>query len=503
MTAAAELEHNLFGRPVLPLPKRRLRSRLPGDDSVPLFSPPRPQNPAPLFYFPFHSYTENCDTGTATTDPAVASEYHHDGISGGDLMDHSDEEDRSSVSFSNADANSRGKGYDMHLRDVNGDGGPGRELLPSESYGEWAENTNNKKKRKIPTSMVTGGGGMVMGGGGPGTTTSHSPGFSPTGPSGSSRNRWKSSGPGQRSPLAVVSGGHQIIRRLPRRPPIEFTKRISGRLFPQAEHNEKENLEYAEDIPRRMENVQRSPEHIPKPPETPNFTFEYPSAVAKNLPHAATPLPAHHQSGYQKTVGTQTSPSIANNYSQYTNGQAPPQTAPKPKARRRPARPRKYYSNGPPNANGETWICEFCEYESIFGEPPEALMRQYDIKDRKERRRLANQRRLLEKAKQKARKGRTSSKQKSNAQAANNNSAQPPAPAPSTTDSQGTQSDNSHPTTCTMPHPPSKEPQIHGDRSCPAIDHHESNGRGANGGSQPGANGGGTNGSGGGGGARA
>lgn len=488
-----ELEHNLFGRPVLPLPKRRLRSRLPGDDSVPMFTPPRPQNPAPLFYFPFHSYTENCDTGTATTNPAVASEYHHDGISGGDLMDHSDDEDRSSVSFSNAETNTVMKGYDIggQLRDLNGNARSNRgELLPSESYGEWAENSSNKKKRKIPTGVIQSGGGMAMGGTGSGTSQSHSPGFSPTGPSSSSRNRWKSSGPGQRSPLAVVStGGHQISRRLARRPPVEVAKRISSRLFPQSEHYEKENLEFAEDIP--------------KPPKTPNFTFECPSAVAKNLPHAATPLPAHHQSGYQKTVGTQTSPSIASYNNQQPNGQAPPQATPKKKTGRRPIRPRKYYSNGPPNSNGETWICEFCEYESIFGEPPEALMRQYDIKDRKERRRLANQRRLLEKAKQKARKGRTSSKQKSNAQSSNNNAAPPPAPPPSATDSQGTQSDNAQSTNCTTSHPPSKERHGHDERDCPAIDQHESAGRGAKGGTKTEANGGGCNGSGGGCGARA
>jgi hypothetical protein len=58
-----------------------------------------------------------------------------------------------------------------------------------------------------------------------------------------------------------------------------------------------------------------------------------------------------------------------------------------------------------PPSGDEIWICEFCEYESIFGSPPEALMRQYEIKDRRERRRLAEKRRLLEKAKMKGRKG--------------------------------------------------------------------------------------------------
>ena len=73
-----------------------------------------------------------------------------------------------------------------------------------------------------------------------------------------------------------------------------------------------------------------------------------------------------------------------------------------------------------PPAPEDIWICEFCEYESIFGQPPHALIRQYEIKDRKERRRLAEKRRLLEKAKLKGRKGK---KQTKNAAKAASNAA--------------------------------------------------------------------------------
>lgn len=58
----------------------------------------------------------------------------------------------------------------------------------------------------------------------------------------------------------------------------------------------------------------------------------------------------------------------------------------------------------------DVWICEFCEYESIFGRPPEALIRQYEIKDRRERKRLAEKKRLLEKAKMKGRKNKKATK---------------------------------------------------------------------------------------------
>jgi hypothetical protein len=78
-----------------------------------------------------------------------------------------------------------------------------------------------------------------------------------------------------------------------------------------------------------------------------------------------------------------------------------------------------HHSPGPE----DIWICEFCEYESIFGTPPIALIRQYEIKDRKERKRLAEKRRLLEKAKMKGRKGKKQTKNA--AKAANGVNQQP------------------------------------------------------------------------------
>ncbi len=131
------------------------------------------------------------------------------------------------------------------------------------------------------------------------------------------------------------------------------------------------------------------------------------------------------------TQGTQTTP----NMSGQAAGQAAPPvgkaTAPGKKPRRRrgdiyslAARQRKlqqeYNNIQRPPAPEDIWICEFCEYESIFGQAPHALIRQYEVKDRKERRRLAEKRRLLEKAKLKGRKGK---KQTKNAAKAANNAA--------------------------------------------------------------------------------
>ena len=68
-----------------------------------------------------------------------------------------------------------------------------------------------------------------------------------------------------------------------------------------------------------------------------------------------------------------------------------------------------------PQRDEDAWICEFCEYESIYHEPPKALIRQYEAKDRLERKRLAEKQRLLEKAKMKGRKGKKGNKKNVNA----------------------------------------------------------------------------------------
>ena len=105
-----------------------------------------------------------------------------------------------------------------------------------------------------------------------------------------------------------------------------------------------------------------------------------------------------------------------------TSGQAPQQ----PRKPRRPLekqykiaardrRLRQEYSNyHHPPKDEDIWICQFCEYESIFGEKPHNLIRQYEARDRRERKRLAEKRRLLEKAKMKGKKGKKGNKNSKN-----------------------------------------------------------------------------------------
>lgn len=159
----------------------------------------------------------------------------------------------------------------------------------------------------------------------------------------------------------------------------------------------------------------------------------YPTTTAPPPPHpqaARARPPVRPDAPAVSTQGTQTSPHMngvhppANRGAPPPKGGQPPQQTPPPRKPRRSAsklyayaarkrRTQQEYANfhNPPS---QSWICEFCEYEDIFGRPPEALIRQYEMKDRKERRRLAEKRRLLEKARMKGRKGKKASKKAQN-----------------------------------------------------------------------------------------
>jgi hypothetical protein len=142
--------------------------------------------------------------------------------------------------------------------------------------------------------------------------------------------------------------------------------------------------------------------------------------------------------------------------SQQANPQKQAQSAPK-KSRRRTGKEyliaarnrreqQKWRNENHPTPKEEQWTCEFCEYEQIFGTPPVALIKQYEIKDRLARKQEAERRRLLEKAKMKGRKGKKGTKAAAKtAPVAHDRQSQPPpqhAPMNHTqSQSQGTQSE--------------------------------------------------------------
>ncbi|KAK5019351.1 hypothetical protein LTR39_000426 [Cryomyces antarcticus] len=201
-----------------------------------------------------------------------------------------------------------------------------------------------------------------------------------------------------------------------------------------------------------LSQVSQSPPGLESTPQKTQFTFtcdsDSPNKVvwpgqngsplnsptpAMSQPHSTAGLPLHGRPPVS-TQGTQTSPAIRGAPNVVPSGpsvQPLPanQTAPLPpfnaRGTRKPRRPGKEYAlaarhrrmnqevhnyQNRPLKREDIWICEFCEYEDIFGHPPEALIRQYETKDRKERKRLAEKRRLLEKAKTKNRKGKKGGK---------------------------------------------------------------------------------------------
>ncbi|KAK3335663.1 hypothetical protein B0T19DRAFT_436497 [Cercophora scortea] len=78
-------------------------------------------------------------------------------------------------------------------------------------------------------------------------------------------------------------------------------------------------------------------------------------------------------------------------------------------ARARRRETQSYNKRHPPKPD-EIWICHFCEYESIFGHPPEALVRQYEIKDRKQRQLEQQRKAQWERLKKGKHKGKKSNK---------------------------------------------------------------------------------------------
>ena len=157
------------------------------------------------------------------------------------------------------------------------------------------------------------------------------------------------------------------------------------------------------------------------------------SRVQKDSGFSSRSQPTQNDRGFA-TQGTQTSPNIANPVSQEASsvaavhqpGLQQPRKPRRPLAKRyaiaaRERRLRQEYNNyHHPPKDEDIWICQFCEYESIFGQPPQHLIRQYEAKDRRERKRLAEKRRLLEKAKMKGRKGKKGNKNSAKTQNATN-----------------------------------------------------------------------------------
>ncbi|PQE18085.1 hypothetical protein CJF31_00007929 [Rutstroemia sp. NJR-2017a BVV2] len=345
---------------------------------------------------------------------------------------------------------------------------PGSTASSADGYDSF-ENTNNKKKRKIPTpgdSNINGAhlsgdlAGMGISGpedslddSGNGAGYYHGGGSAAQGLSGPGRGRYGRNRNG-RSPLRTLSdvsgnwgNGRNPKQRPPQWPTTSKHFRMNSTLMGKEVSLTLITIDDgAGIISTAIANAEKSPitpsqgqENISllqqaskkQNPASTQFTFTFDSQVPATVPWPS-PNVHHGPAGSMSTHGTQTSPSMPGPpASQARQGQTQqsaqaqrqngPQSAPPKRTRRsaakeyqiaaRQRRQKQEYQNmtHPPNPE-DIWICEFCEYESIFGTPPEALIKQYEIKDRRLRKQEAERKRLLEKAKMKGRKGKKGSK---------------------------------------------------------------------------------------------
>ncbi|KAJ5317489.1 hypothetical protein PENANT_c036G01094 [Penicillium antarcticum] len=435
-------------RLIRPLPKRTLRSRLSSDAADTIFYPPTP--PASQIFY-----------GVSEEEAVNESKvYVQQTVEGHELSPEIDHTLETAVEIESGDEDGpvvvrRSAGFRSSSPSSSHHEGPPKSSGP-DGYDAF-ENTNNKKKRKIPTPGNLGHSALSPEFANMGLTSSTSappPPEAPTGTyygtgnpasplagiSGSGRGRLSRSTVrtgNSRGPLSANAQNGWMTARTPRRDGLMSSPGPTGE-SPSDQGIISTAIANAATLsspPQGPSNLSLLDQENTTPTKT-QFTFTCESDSSKgmamqrkySIPHRSptSPLgPASHNARGFSTQGTQTSPSMAASMNGPPGTQPPAQGAEQhpagPKKKRSPgsiyalsARQRKIqqqYTNlhHPPSLE-DIWICEFCEYESIFGRPPEALIRQYEMKDRKERKRLAEKKRLLEKAKMKGRKTKKATK---------------------------------------------------------------------------------------------
>ncbi|KAF2179420.1 hypothetical protein K469DRAFT_730690 [Zopfia rhizophila CBS 207.26] len=463
-------------RPIRPLPKRRLRARLSPEQAESIVYPPAPPTSGPLFSFPYSQIENrgNIRVGQRRGE----NDHHscHCGHNHSEVESDEEEDERatalpSSPSYHysrNLPGKPVGSGASAYPK-------PGSTSSSADGY-ESFENTNNKKKRKIPNMGSTsthhtnlsaemasmgishpheldalhdGDGPGRYYGSAPSTPQHNSQG---TGISGAGRGRFGRSASGRSERRVLGSSSNLANAKASAKRPsdqggIISTAIANAQATPPHAGNENISLLQQEasksssnkaqftftcgsDSANKM--VWPGQQNGPYPPPPGSYPSNTKPPPPSQIPQPVrTRPPVRPDAPMVSTQGTQTSPNIngaqhapnAKNPPPQKNGQNSQQAPPPRKPRRSAAKIYAYaarkrriqqeYANFH-NYPNPSWICEFCEYEDIFGSPPEALIRQYEIKDRKERKRLAEKRRLLEKARMKGRKGKKASKKAQN-----------------------------------------------------------------------------------------
>ncbi|KAJ5908176.1 hypothetical protein N7495_000858 [Penicillium taxi] len=442
-------------RLIRPLPRRTIRSRLSTDAADTIFFPPTPLHlkfsTAANDHKVYVQQTIESDRQELT--PEADS---HIGFETAGEAESGDEDGPVAVRRSSGFRASLSPSSSTHPTGSK-DGAPKSSAGP-DGYDAF-ENTNNKKKRKIPTPGNIGGHHSTLSpefasmglssstptpsaGDGSATGTYYGNG-NPTSPgsgiSGSGRGRLGRAVPRSnsgRNPLSANAAQNAWMNsKTPTRRDVSTPGPAESPSDQGIISTAIANAATISSPTPVLSHVSMMDQENTTPTKT-QFTFTCESDSSKGMAQlnssSSYPAPnrsptsplgptSHNPRGFA-TQGTQTSPNMSQQVP--LGAQAPvagDQTSVGRKKKRSPAsayalaaRQRKMqqqYTNihHPPRME-DIWICEFCEYESIFGHPPTALIRQYEMKDRKERKRLAEKKRLLEKAKMKGRKTKKATK---------------------------------------------------------------------------------------------
>lgn len=443
-------------RPIRPLPKRRLRERLSPEVADSISYPPSAQSSLPLFHYP--PYILKGGSSPFTIDvsiPIRSTSVEASGRSNalqrnGTVSDDEKEKYRQHrsmlVTRSRPEISSRGSRESAQQelsRQIESQVAQQRHSASSSVDGyDSFENTNNKKKRKIPSAgdlSVNGVHGLSSDinalalSTGPPTpsseghhgidrayhgSTSHTPS------TGYVDNNQGFSGPG-RGRLGRSRNGRSPLRTLPdcnNTWPVRGPKGGAIRWPPATECGGIISSAIANAgklPPQGQESVSLLEQHSLHPKNTPasaQFTFTCDSQVPGTV---QWPGGSSRQDVPSQTLEMPPNVNAINNSNAGAVNASNTQS--RRRARRRlekelasAARQRKLiaaenFHRNPPKIE-DMWICEFCEYERIFGKPPRVLTRVYEIKDRRQRQEEAERKRLLEKAKAKSRKSKKSGK---------------------------------------------------------------------------------------------
>ncbi|KAJ6021949.1 hypothetical protein N7540_007453 [Penicillium herquei] len=458
-------------RLIRPLPRRTLRSRLSTDAADTIHYPPTP--PASQIFYGIPGDSEEAvNESKVYVQQTIESDRHeltpeaesHHGFETSVELESGDEDGPVVVRRSAGFRGSLSPTSSTHAQGSAGTDGVLKSSAGPDGYDAF-ENTNNKKKRKIPTpgnmaghhstlsgefanmGLATGNTTPAANGDGTGTYYGNGNPASPVGSgiSGSGRGRLGRSSTRSSSGRNPLSANAQNAWMTAPRTPSRRDGMMSSPA-PSGEPSDQGIISTAIANAATLSSPTRGPSNVSlldqenTTPTKTQFTFTCESDSSKGLvlqrnsysiPRRSPTSPlssATHNPRAFSTQATQTSPNMGNAISLMVpedsdSGESREKKKKSPDAvyaaaaRRRQNNQQYHNAHNPPRPE-DNWVCEFCEYERIFGTPPKALIRQYEIKDRKHRKMLAEKQRLLEKAKSKGRKGKKAAKNGSKNEAA-------------------------------------------------------------------------------------